>query len=90
MNTSCFRVSSTSFSRTCPSLGRSYEQEISDAYLENIQQGYFDFLRQQQNNMRILLLDTNDLDFVANEKDYQRIIEAINQPYEIGLHRISL
>jgi deoxyadenosine/deoxycytidine kinase len=70
--------------------GRSYEQEISDADLENIQQGYFDFLRQQQNNMRILLLDTNDLDFVANEKDYQRIIEAINQPYEIGLHRISL
>ena len=70
--------------------GRSYEQEISDAYLENIQQGYFDFLRQQQNNMRILLLDTNELDFVANEKDYQRIIEAINQPYEIGLHRISL
>ena len=70
--------------------GRSYEQEISDAYLENIQQGYFDFLRQQQNNMRILLLDTNRLDFVANEKDYQRIIEAIDQPYEIGLHRIAL
>ena len=70
--------------------GRSYEQEISDAYLENIQQGYFDFLRLQQNNMRILLLDTNRLDFVANEKDYQRIIDAIDQPYEIGLHRISL
>ena len=69
--------------------GRSYEQEISDAYLENIQQGYFDFLRQQQNNMRILLLDTNNLDFVANEKDYQHIIEAIDQPYDIGLHRIS-
>ena len=61
--------------------GRSYEQEISDAYLENIQQGYFDFLRQQQGNMRILLLDTNRLDFVANEKDYQRIIDAIDQPY---------
>ena len=69
--------------------GRSYEQEISDAYLENIQQGYFDFLRQQQGNMRILLLDTNRLDFVANEKDYQRIIDAIDQPYEIGLHRLA-
>lgn len=69
--------------------GRSYEQEISDAYLENIQQGYFDFLRQQQSNMRILLLDTNRLDFVANEKDYQRIIDAIDQPYEIGLHRLA-
>ena len=69
--------------------GRSYEQEISDAYLENIQRGYFDFLRQQQGNMRILLLDTNRLDFVANEKDYQRIIDAIDQPYEIGLHRLA-
>ena len=70
--------------------GRSYEQEISDAYLENIQQGYFDFLRQQQNNMRILLIDTNRLDFVANEDDYQRIIDVIDQPYDIGLHRVSL
>ena len=70
--------------------GRSYEQEISNAYLENIQQGYFDFLHQQQGNMRILLLDTNRLDFVANEKDYQRIIDAIDQPYDIGLHRLSL
>ena len=70
--------------------GRSYEQEISDAYLEDIQQGYFDFLRQQQNNMRILLIDTNHLDFVANEGDYQRIIDAIDQPYDIGLHRVSL
>ena len=47
-------------------------------------------MRQQQNNMRILLIDTNRLDFVANERDYQRIIEVIDQPYDIGLHRVSL
>lgn len=70
--------------------GRSYEQEISDSYLENIQQGYFDFLRQQQDNMRILIIDTSRLDFVANERDYQGIIEAIDQPYDIGLHRVAL
>ena len=69
--------------------GRSYEQEIPNDYLENIQKGYLDFIRQEQNNMRILMLDTNKLDFVANEKDYQMIMEAINQPYEIGLHRIT-
>lgn len=69
--------------------GRSYEQKIPDDYLENIQKGYFDFIRQEQNNMRILMLDTNRLDFVANERDYQMIIEAIDQPYEIGLHRIT-
>ena len=70
--------------------GRSYEQEISDEYLADIQQGYLNFLNQQQGNMRILLLDTTRMDFVANESDYRRIIEAIDQPYDIGLHRVEL
>ncbi len=70
--------------------GRSYEQEISDEYLANIQQGYLDFLRQQQDSMRILILDTNRLDFVASYSDYRTIIEAIDQPYEVGLHRVAL
>ena len=70
--------------------GRSYEQEISDSYLANIQQGYLDFIREQQGNMRILILDTNRLDFVANEADYCKIIDAIDQPYDIGIHRIAL
>ena len=69
--------------------GRTYEQDITNEYLERVQQGYFDFIRQQQDDMRILILDTNRLDFVANEKDYQQIIEAINQPYDIGVHRIT-
>ena len=70
--------------------GRSYEQEISDEYLVDIQQGYLNFLNQQQGNMRILLLDTTRMDFVANESDYRRIIDAIDQPYDIGLHRVEL
>ena len=70
--------------------GRSYEQEISDEYLVDIQQGYLNFLNQQQGNMRILLLDTTRMDFVANESDYHRIIDAIDQPYDIGLHRVEL
>lgn len=70
--------------------GRSYEQEISDEYLDNIQQGYLDFLRQQQDSMRILILDTNRLDFVASYSDYRTVIEAIDQPYEVGLHRVAL
>ena len=40
--------------------------------------------------MRILIIDTSRLDFVANERDYQGIIEAIDQPYDIGLHRVTL
>jgi len=70
--------------------GRSYEQDISDTYLDNIQRGYFDFIREQQANLRILILDTNRLDFVANNADYYKIIDAIDQPYDIGIHRVSL
>jgi len=67
--------------------GRSYEQNIQDDYLNKIQQGYFDFMKQQQ-GMKILLLDTNNLDFVNNKKDYQTIIDTINQDYQIGINRV--
>jgi deoxyadenosine/deoxycytidine kinase len=66
--------------------GRDYEQSIAEDYLESIQQGYFEFLKQQQ-NMRILILDTNNIDFVKNPEDYQKIMHHINQEYSIGIHR---
>lgn len=69
--------------------GRSYEQQIQDDYLNRIQEGYFEFIQGHQ-DMRILILDTNNIDFVHNDSDYQKIIETINQPYETGIHRISL
>ena len=69
--------------------GRDYEQNIENEYLEKIQTGYFDFIRQQQ-GMRILILDTNQIDFVNNPTDYQKIISLIDQDYEIGVHRIEV
>lgn len=69
--------------------GRSYEQSIANEYLESIQQGYFEFIKQQQ-NMRILILDTNNIDFVKNPSDYQKIVHLINQEYSIGIHRVVL
>lgn len=68
--------------------GRSYEQLIKDDYLERIQAGYFEYFRQQE-DMRIVLLDTNELDFVNRDEDYQKIIDIISKPYPIGVHRIT-
>ncbi len=69
--------------------GREYEQNINDSYLEHLQQNYFDFIK-QQTDMRILILDTNNIDFVAHENDYKKVIEAIDQPYDVGVHRLVL
>jgi deoxyadenosine/deoxycytidine kinase len=66
---------------------RSYEQNIEDNYLENIQESYFEFIRHQE-NMRILIVDTNNIDFVNTPQHYKMITDALFQEYTIGVHRI--
>ena len=68
--------------------GRVYEQKIEDDYLQRIQEGYLDYIRQQQ-GLRVLLIDTNKLDFVARQSDYDKLIDIIMQEYPVGIHRIT-
>lgn len=68
--------------------GRVYEQKIEDDYLQKIQEGYLDYIKQQQ-GLRVLLIDTNKLDFVAHQEDYDQLIDIIMQEYPVGIHRIS-
>jgi deoxyadenosine/deoxycytidine kinase len=68
--------------------GRPYEQKIDYDYLEKIQAGYIEFLRQQQ-NMRILIIDTNKVDFVDRQEDYARMADLIGSEYEIGITRVE-
>ena len=67
--------------------GRSYEQNIKSDYLENLQKGYFDFFRQNP-KIRYLVLDVNQLDFVANKSDFQKIRKIILETeYPTGISR---
>jgi len=68
--------------------GREYEQEIKDNYLEQIQESYFDFIK-HQTDMRILIINTNKLDFVNNSDDFDLISSIIFKEYEVGIHRIN-
>jgi deoxyguanosine kinase len=68
--------------------GREYEQNISYEYLKSIENGYFSFFK-QQNNIKILLIDTNSIDFVNNDQHYQMLVNTIfGQDYEDGINRI--
>jgi deoxyadenosine/deoxycytidine kinase len=69
--------------------GRFYEKNIKESYLEKIQSGYFDYIKQQQ-NMRILIIDINKIDFVEKEEDYKKILSIIKQEYDPVIHRIDL
>ncbi len=70
--------------------GREYESAITAEYLKKIQTGYFDFFRQEP-SMRILVVDTREIDFVNNEKDYHNLLNTIfGQEYPPGLSRAFL
>jgi deoxyadenosine/deoxycytidine kinase len=68
--------------------GRPYEQNIQYDYLDKIQNGYLEFLRQQP-DLRVLLIDTNNIDFVERNEDYAWIKEVIFKEYPLGMQRIQ-
>jgi len=69
--------------------GRDYEKLIQSSYLENIQAGYLNHFR-SLTGMRILLIDTNKVDFMENEKDYESFLEVIRADYDVGIHRVFI
>ncbi len=72
------------------SRGRDYEQDIDPTYLEKISKGYFHFFK-QVTNYPVLIIDTNNIDFVKNPEDYQQIKNAIfNSDYKLGINRLIL
>jgi deoxyadenosine/deoxycytidine kinase len=67
--------------------GRPYEQNIQFEYLEKIQAGYLEFLRQQQ-ELRVVVIDTNGLDFVGRRTDYEWLRGMAMREYPVGMHHI--
>ncbi len=69
--------------------GRDYEQTISPEYLNNLTQGYFDFFKQHP-DYTFLVIDTSNVDFVANAEDYLKIKEVIfDKSYNKGVNRVT-
>jgi deoxyguanosine kinase len=70
--------------------GRSYEREITADYLGQIQKSYFDFFKTHP-DMKILVIDINDIDFVKNTEDYNRLKEVIfKREYKAGMNMVLL
>ena len=76
--------------RNIKNRGRDYETEIEESYLSLIQDGYFEFIK-SRSDMTSVVLDMNNIDFVANAEDYQKVNRAIFETkYEPGMNMIIL
>ena len=69
--------------------GRSYEQNISDNYLSNIQNKYLDFFK-KHTQFPVLIVDVSEVDFVNNKNIFKQLVSLTTKSYENGIHRISL
>lgn len=66
--------------------GRSYEQNIKEEYLREVQEGYFGFFK-TQTELKIVVIDISNIDFVNNGDEYQKIKELIfDGEYRAGMN----
>ena len=56
--------------------GRDYEQHIEADYLERINSGYLEYIKNQR-DLNVLIIDASELDFVNFQEDYQYVLQQI-------------
>ena len=70
--------------------GRNYEKSITREYLQKIQDSYFTFFRQNPDN-KFLVIDIENIDFVANQSHYRKIVDTIFfDNYPSGVNMVIL
>jgi deoxyadenosine/deoxycytidine kinase len=67
---------------------RPYEQKIKDDYLFKIQETYTHYIK--QHNLKTIIVDASNADFLGNEKHLAIIIDILEKEYEEGQHYFSL
>ncbi|MCX6185581.1 MAG: deoxynucleoside kinase [Bacteroidetes bacterium] len=67
--------------------GRSYEQHIEEEYLINLQKTYFEYLN-TSSNLKIVILDCSNMDFVNNEIDFEKIKLILSQNFKTGITKL--
>jgi deoxyadenosine/deoxycytidine kinase len=66
---------------------RSYELNIKDDYLFNIQETYTGYIK--QHHLKTLFVDASNADFLNNEEHLNTILNALNKDYTGGQHVIT-
>jgi len=69
--------------------GRTFEQEMECAYLQSVEDEYFEYFKTQK-DVPILVIHNDNIDFVNNAAHYAKICDWLQKPYEIGVHHLKM
>ncbi len=67
---------------------RSYEQDIKDDYLFNLQETYTSYIK--QHNIKTIFIDASNADFIGNDKHVQVVLDALDKDLPEGQHYFNL
>jgi deoxyguanosine kinase len=63
---------------------RPYERNMDQGYIQSLNQAYEDFYSEEHNTAPILRINTNTLNYVANEQDLDWVENRIRQTLKLG------
>lgn len=69
---------------------RSYERAMQRDYIHTLNQAYDEYFMRTPSSRPVLVIDSNDMDFVHNEEDLQRVDERIRQRLRLAPFQIAL
>jgi deoxyadenosine/deoxycytidine kinase len=67
---------------------RSYEQDIKDDYLFNLQETYTSYIK--QHNIKTIFIDASNADFIGNEAHVQVVLDTLDKDLSQGQHYFNL
>ena len=69
--------------------GRDFEKEIKPAYLQSLQDAYFNYFKTEK-DLPILIIDVTGADFQNNKTVFEQIVGLMRRSYPKGVHRAAL
>jgi len=67
---------------------REYEVNITDAYLQKIQETYQSYIK--EHNFKTIFVDASNADFLGNERHLQVVLDALESELGEGQHYVQL
>lgn len=68
--------------------GRSFEQDISNEYLEKVQQVYQQYLKQEA--QKTLIVDAQNADFLENPEHFAQLVAFLEKDYDYTSHYLAI